>query len=125
MSFYESPLFVDLLLGFIYVLLVAALGLSLWSVLRSHRLRDRQSRENGVPAACIVWGVALLFVITLGLSWLLASTEPVMVNGRLFDNAFWLRAGDMFIYSSAVLVLVAVGCVLYGMSGLNRKTGRR
>ena len=123
MSFYESPVFVDLLLWLIYVLLAAVLGLSIWSVVRSHRLRDHHSRENGVPAARIVWGVVVLFVVTMGLSWLLASTEPVVVNGRLFDSVFWLRISDMLIYSSAVLMLAAVGCVLYGMSGLSRKRG--
>ena len=59
------------------------------------------------------------------ITFLLGSAEPVMVNGVEFADTFWLKATDMFINTSTVLLLVAVCGVAYGLSGYNRKLNNR
>lgn len=105
---YASPTFVSLVLWVLYVLLALALGLTAWSVLRGTRLQGR------LPHGRLPWAVAALVVLTMGASWLAASTEPLRVNGKTYDNVFWLRTSDMLIGTSAVLMAVAVALVVIG-----------
>ena len=121
MNFITSSWFVDLLLFTVYALLVATLALTLWSMWHSYRKRQRQSSDNGVPTRGIAWGVWVLLAVTLAATWLFASTRPLSINGSIYDNRFWLRASDMLINSSLVLISVAVMGVLFGMSGLSRR----
>ena len=120
MSFYESPLFINLLLISIYVLLAATLGLTAWSMVHSLRQRDRK-QSRGIFSGWIAWGVVALLVATLFLTCLTASTQPLMINGETFDNPFWLRVSDMLINSSLVLIVVAAICTLLGILGIGRK----
>ena len=118
----SSPLFVELLLWTIYVLIAVAVGLTAWSLVRGVRLQGRGAVQSyGIPVGRIAWGVAALLVVVLGVTFALGSTEPLTVNGRTFADAFWLRTSDMLINTSFVLILIAVLGVLYGMSGLNRR----
>jgi len=114
MNFYESPLFVELLLDGICLLVVAALVLTVWSVAYSLRLRRGQADSDRVPARRIAWGVAALLVLTMAATALLADTTPLSINGRAFTDTFWLRMSDMLINTSGILMLVAVVCVVGG-----------
>ena len=114
MSFYESPLFVDLLLWTVYVLLTLAVGLMLWSMLR----HPRQLVRGGSAAAWVAFG---LFVATLVVGCLLADDSPILINGKPYCDAFWLRMTDTLIISSLVLIVLAVVGVVLGMSGIGRK----
>ena len=121
MSFYESPLIINLLLIGIYVLLAATLGLTVWSMVHSLRQRDRKGQTRGIASKRIAWGVAALLVTTLFLTCLTASTQPLLINGEAFDNRFWLRISDMLINSSLVLIVIAAICTLLGIIGIGRK----
>ena len=114
MNFYESPLFVELLLDGICLLVVAALVLTVWSVAYSLRLRRGQADNDRVPARRIAWGVAALLVLTMGATALLADTTPLSINGRAFTDMFWLRMSDMLINTSGILMVVAVVCGVGG-----------
>lgn len=91
-------------------------------------MRDYRRNEsdaavvNGIPLRRIdlftAIGTLSLSVITLALG----STEPLMVNGRNYTNAWGLRLADMFIFTSSVLLVVAIGAVIYGATRYNRKT---
>jgi hypothetical protein len=108
MTVYDSPLFVDVVLYIIYGLLLLAVVLTVWSVVRSIRLQGRgNSLPNRVPQRRIVLATALFLVLTMGVGWLTGTTEPLTVNGKVYDSAFWLRISDMFIFT-AVLLVVAI-----------------
>ena len=51
--------------------------------------------------AVIVTGVSLVRTLRL------RTKDDEVVNGVLFTDAFWLKAADMFIYTSLILI---IGC---------------
>ncbi len=121
MSFYENPTFIDTLLITLYVMLAVVTLLVGWSVVRSLRLREGEQKEWGFPSKRIAWGVVILLIATLAITALLADTTPLIINGKPYDDPLWLRIGDMLIYSSGVLIVVAMICVAVSSLGLFRK----
>ena len=111
----ESPLFIDIVLYTIYVLLAAAVLLTVWSVVRSYsKCEARGTRfENGVPVRRIAWLTAGVLVVTLAVTWLTASTQPLNINGKIYADAFWLRISDMLINTALVLIVIVVGVMVF------------
>lgn len=123
---FNAPLLTDALLVFTYVLCAMAAAVALVSVVRGVRMRGGSSYGvGGVPSGRIALGVALLLVVTLAVTFALGSSEPLRVNGKVFADALWLKLTDMFIWTSAVLGLVAVAVVAFGVSGMNRRVNRK
>ena len=103
-----SPLLADIMLWLMYIALAAALVVTVVSVV--HTLRQRTKADevvNGVPRTRMALIVTAGFLLCLVLTFLLGSSEPVTTNGRLFTDTFWLKATDMFIYTSLILI---IGC---------------
>ena len=100
-----SAFWADVLLWLMYIVLAVAMLVSAYSVW--HGLRNRRKGDdiiNGVPAGRIGWCVAVGFVLV---TFLLGSSDPVVTNGERFADVFWLKATDMFIYTSILLI---IGC---------------
>lgn len=115
MNSFVSPFFADLMLGLMYLMLAVALGVTAYSVW--HGLRNRRKGDdiiNGVPAGKIGWCVAIGFVVCLLVTFFLGSSAPVVTNGIRFTDKFWLKATDMFIYSS---LLLFIGCFVSAIVG--------
>ena len=105
---FVSPLVADIMLWLMYIAVAAALIVTVVSVVRTVRLRTKDDEVvNGVPRTRMAWIVVVAFLLCLVLTFLLGSSEPVRTNGKLFTDAFWLKATDMFIYTSLILI---IGC---------------
>ena len=108
MSF-VSPFIADIMLWLMYIAVAVAIGVTLWSVVKTLRMRTKDDEViNGVPQTRIAWTTAFCFVVCLAVTWLLGSSEPLTINGTLFTSKFWLKAVDMFIYTSIILI---IGCL--------------
>lgn len=119
---FRDPLFTDVLLWFALALAALALGAGAWALWRGLRQRDGSERVvNGVPSAKISMGVAALTAVVVLLSFVCGSPAPVTVNSSPFADVFWLKAADMFVATSLVLMLVAVGAVVFGYTRYYRK----
>ena len=119
---FESPLFIDILLYVIYAMILVAIGLTVWSGLRSMRRQDKSdTRSNGIPARRIALLTVALLVVTLVVTCLLASTRELLINGKPFGDKFWLRVSDMFINTSIILIIIAIIGAAVGYSGICRK----
>ena len=118
---------VDLLLWVVYILLGTVTILAVWSAVHGLRCRQKTVEPTpGVPGRTIAWGTAALLVVSLVVTFLLGSSEPMLINGQWLKDAFWLKLCDMFIYTALLLLLVASAGVVVGSSGLmRRKDGRR
>ena len=105
---FVSPLIADIMLWLMYIAVAAALVVTVVSVVKTLRLRTKDDEVvNGVPRTRMAWVVGVAFLLCLVLTFVLGSSEPVRTNGELFTDAFWLKATDMFIYTSLILI---VGC---------------
>ncbi|MBO7538358.1 MAG: hypothetical protein J6T44_03645 [Prevotella sp.] len=103
-----SPIVADIMLWLMYIAVAAAIIVTLVSVVKSVRLRTKADEVvNGVPRTRMAWVVVVAFLLCLVLTFVLGSSEPVKTNGVLFTDAFWLKAADMFIYTSLILI---IGC---------------
>lgn len=123
---FNAPLLTDTLLIYIYVMCGLAVVVAVVAMVRGALMYGgRRYETNGVPSGRIARGVALLLVVTLVVTYALGSSEPLIVNGRVYAESGWLKLTDMFINTSAVLGVVAVAIVVYGVSGLNRKNNRK
>lgn len=123
---FNAPLLTDTLLVYTYALCAVAVVVAVVSMVRGAALHGGSRYEtNGVPSGRIALGVALLLVVTLALTFAFGSSEPLPVNGKVYGDELWLKLTDMFIGTSAVLGLVAVALVAVGVSGLNRRAGRK
>lgn len=119
---FNAPVFTDAVLVFIYMLVLATVAITSLAVYRSVKGRDKTSDTvNNIPAAKIVWLTTGLTAASMLLTFLLGSSESVMVNGVEYSDVFWLKATDMFINTASILLFVAVCGVVFGLSGYNRK----
>ena len=105
---FVSPLVADVMLWLMYIAIVVAVIVTIVSMARTVRLRTKDEEVvNGVPRTRMAWIVIVAFLLCLVLTFLLGSSEPVKTNGELFTDTFWLKAADMFIYTSLILI---IGC---------------
>lgn len=119
---FNAPLLTDVLIGYVYLLTAAAVGVAVFSAIHGIRTRSRQDGvENGVPTARINTITWIITVLLLAGSFACATTEPIKVNGKLYSETIWLRLSDMFIVTSGVMILLAVIAVAFGMSGYSRR----
>ena len=96
------------MLWLMYITVVVAVVVTIVSVMRTLRLRTKDDEVvNGVPRTRLAWIVGVAFLLCLVLTFVLGSSEPVKTNGKLFTDTFWLKATDMFIYTSLILI---IGC---------------
>lgn len=119
---FNAPILTDVMLIYSYLLIVFTIVVLIVSVVRSFRRRSSSEVVvNGVPAARISYLTLALFLVSMSLTFIFGSAEPVKVNGVTYSDTFWLRAADMFIVTSGILIFVAVAAVIFGVSGLNRR----
>jgi len=108
---YSAPLLTDALIWFMIVLTFATLGLAVLGAVNGVRKNKGENVVvNNVPARRISVAVVVGTVLTYALS----STDALMVNGERFTDTFWLRTAGMFIGTSLLLIVVAVGAIVYG-----------
>lgn len=119
---FNAPLFTDVLIILMWLMLAVAMILTLISVVRGKRLDMKQEAVvNGVPEGKIVritWAGTLLLVI---LAFALSSSVPMLINGEEYADWLWLKVADTFVFSSIILLAVAIGAVIFGATRYVRK----
>ena len=119
---FNAPLFTDVLLGLIYFMLFVAFAVGVCALVgESRKRRDEERVVNGIPKSKISLLVFGGTFILLALFGVLGSSEPIMINGRMFTDRFWLKATDLFINTSLVLLLMVIVAVIYGATRYYRK----
>ena len=119
---FNAPMLTDVLLGFMWGLLVITTLASIFAVIRGiQRANKNEGVTNGIPArkiTYITYGVTALILL---LTFIFGSTQTMMVNGQNFTDSFWLRITDMFVNSSLLLLILAAGVVTFGATRYYRK----
>lgn len=114
-----NSLLAEVMLWMMYIVAVVAVVVTVVSAVRPLMIAPRKNSGNRG------WLVVAFTVVMLLVAYLLGSDSPLVVNGKVYADAFWLKATDMLIISSTVLIVVAAALVVFGLSGLSRKRFKR
>ena len=106
-------LLAEVMLWLMYVTVAVTVVVTIVSVVRPLLIAPKKNASGR--------GSVVVVVVT----YLAGSDQPLMVNGALFKDSFWLKVTDMLIVSSVILIVVAAGFVCFGTSGINRKISNR
>lgn len=119
---FKAPLLTDALLILMIVLLFVASIIGVVAVIVGLRKRDPGDRVvNGVPAAkisSITFGLTFLILL---LTFIFGSTDSMMINGKQFTDVFSLKITDMFVQTSIVMIIIAIGAMIFGYTRYIRK----
>lgn len=119
---FNAPLLTDAILTLIYIIVSGVALLTVYSTVCHIRKNGRSSeRSNNIPSTKIIWANIALTSVCMISTFIAGSSEPFTVNGTKYDNILWLKIADMFINTATLLILVAIGSVMFGLSGYNRK----
>ena len=109
----ENPDFIEprltsVLLWFMIAVVALAAGVTIWAVFKSMGRRGKaEKKTGGLPVALISGGVAAATVVILLLSFLAAPSGSLNVNGSEYNDVKWLKAANMFVFSSLTLMAIA------------------
>ena len=68
-----------------------------------------------------MFGTIGIFIV----AFLVASGTAMSVNGKAYPDWFWLKVSDMFIYTSVLLLAIAIGTVIYGATKYYRGSRKK
>lgn len=110
---FNAPAMTDMLLVFMLSLIVLTIAVSVWSAIKHARNHNYAGRENLIPKReitfIVVAGTAVLLLVT----FLAVSSKSIMINSISYENTIWLKMAGMFVIVSALMILVALGAILY------------
>ena len=106
-----APLYVDLVLWAVYVLLAVTIVASVYAAVHGVRTQGRQVATSRLHRSATIVGLAVPAGV-MAITYALASTTPLTINGQPFTSTVWLRLTDMFIYSSITLIIVCFAIVI-------------
>lgn len=104
-----------MLLIVIELLILATVALALWSSYKSAKLR-REARKGQVanPTVKIVVCVVAVLWLAYVVVELLLTAEPMMINGKLYDDSLWIHLSDIVLNTAIIMFLIAAGTIAYG-----------
>lgn len=118
----NAPIFTGVVIGTMYLLFFLALACALWSTYRGFKASGKtDGMVNNVPGRTISYVVFVGTAVVLLLSLFFGSSAELIVNGTLFSNALLLKLSDMFIYTISILLFVALGAVVFGLTRYYRR----
>ena len=110
---FNEPLLTDVVLVFMFLILLLAVAAAIWGMVRAVRMRDDLPSDNASTPYRYGWMVAGGTVVLMALTFLLGSTAPIWVNGAVYDNAFWLKTANMFVWSSVIMIIAAAAAAAF------------
>lgn len=118
----KAPLLTNVLMWFMYAMTAITVGFAIWSIVRGARTTDKTSATvNGVPAARIAGITASVTATLLVVTFVTGSSAAMMINGHKYQEAFWLKLSAMFVNTSLLMVVIAFGVMIFGMTRYYRK----
>ena len=110
-----EPLLTNTVIVFTYIVLFLSIAIAVWSLIKEFLLGAQlPSVQNGIKVKLIRNTTFISVPTLLILFFLLGSSSPLKVNGIAFNNAFWLKASDMFIFVSILLLLIGIVYATWG-----------
>ncbi len=119
---FSAPLFTDVVIVFMELLVFATACCAVWALVRGLKIRGKgEKMENNVPIKRIGYSVTMGTVVLLVMTFVLGSSDPMSINGVPYNQVFWLKAADMLITTSLVLMVVAIAAMIFGATKYVRR----
>ena len=118
---FNAPLFTDVLIGLMWLFLVGGVVLAVGSMIKDYRSSKTEAVVNGVPVRRIYRFTWLGTLLILALTFLVGSSEPMLINGEHYADWIWLKLSDMFVVTSILMLVAGVGAVIFGATRYIRK----
>ena len=110
-----EPVMTPFIIGLMIGILLIAIVLTVVSIICGIRKGNGRKVVNNIPLTKIGWGVMALLLISLILTFLLGSSDSILVNGKVYDDTLWLRVSSMFVITSGVMIVVAIAIAAASM----------
>lgn len=111
---FVAPLLTDLVMLLMMLLLIGAVVVAGFAKWHSVKTNHTPAVENGIRGKRITLAVIVGTVALMALLFALPSSE-IYVNGEMFDDKLWLRAANMFVVASLLLIIIGIGAILFGV----------
>lgn len=130
---FNDPVLTDVLLFFIFLLFLFAVAVGIWAMVRGLKIsRDEhdfssQSDTKGFSIHSPMFlsvAVTVLTFLSFIIFFIFGSSKKMTINGEAYNDTFWLKASDMFINTSILLLVIVVGAMIFGATRYNRKGGK-
>lgn len=118
---FNAPLFTDVLIVMMWTFLLCSIVLVVFSVQKNYRCCKSEAVVNGVPANKIIRITWIGTLTILLLTFVLGSSTPMLINGEKYADWMWLKISDMLVLTSVLMLLVAIGVVIFGATRYIRK----
>lgn len=117
---YNSPLLTDLVMVLMFLLLIGTLAVACFAKWHSVRTNHSPAVVNGIHGKRITLCVTIGTIVLLAFLFALPSSS-IYVNGEMFEEKIWLRAANMFVVASVLLIIIGIGAILFGIIRNRRK----
>ena len=121
---FNAPLFTDVLIGLMWLFLVGGVVLAVGSMIKDYRSGKSEAVINGVPVRRIFRFTWLGTLLILVLTFLVGSSDPMLINGEHYADWVWLKLSDMFVITSILMLVAGVGAVVFGATRYIRKKNK-
>lgn len=121
---YNAPENTDLLIKFMYFMtalcIIVAVAGAIMNIVSSMG-GPKGINMTGVPDKAISIVSVVIFVASLGISYAMASDAPVATGDGVYNDAFWLKVTDMFLYAIYALMVIASLGLVINLTGIFKK----
>jgi len=106
----SQPSFTDLFIGWVFVLLALTFLIIIFGGLYKYVNSD----EKGSILHTVFLSGGCGLMILLLVTWIVGDGDALKVPGYVgdYNNPFWLKACDMWLYSISILLVIAVGLIV-------------
>ncbi len=118
---FNAPLFTDVLIVLMWLFLVGAVVLAIGSMIKDYRFSKTDAIVNGVPVRRIFRFTWIGTLLALVLTFVLGSSDPMLINGEHYADWLWLKLSDMFVITSGLMLVAGIGAVVFGATRYIRK----
>jgi uncharacterized membrane protein YidH (DUF202 family) len=127
---FNDPLLTNVLILFMILLTVVAVVVGLWAMVRAVNLDRKERRNYSVSKGKVSFvhsplflsvSVVLLTLLSFLIFFFVGSSKAMTINGEIYNDNFWLKASDMFINTSLLMLVVAAAAMIFGATRYYRK----
>lgn len=117
-----APLMTTPLLIYMFCLFFATIGITAWSSFRYFRLRNAPAKKKKHASEerirkLIMLSTAMLFAV----GYLTGAADPLLINGKSYNDVLWLKISSMFTFVSIVMVIITISASIYSYYREHRK----